>query len=240
MENIISDLFFKINSQYGLLAAALVIAVIIFFLLNTKAAIRYIVHNLFPFVKTNPKKLQKHGCFIQLDHIINYKLYRMNVQCPIREKLFFDIMRVHITSIKERIFNFITQTDFHTLTPQELAYTIDEIVMKSINESNMKLIQKGTPKFVLKAMDDKISPILKMHHEQIKLYCYNHYLYKGNVEKMWAILDLFPIAVEYYMNLLETSLSEFNGDIKKLNYNGIKCKKCAKCVHDEFMNREAH
>lgn len=237
MENIISDLFFKINSQYGLLAAALVIAIIIFFLLNTKAAIRYVVHNVFPFTKTNPKKLQKHSCFIQIDHILNYKLYRLNVQCPIREKLFFDIMQMHIKSIKDKINDFI-QTDIVSLTPQELAYRIDELVMQSINESNMKLIQKGTPKFILKAMDDKISPILKMHHQQIKLYCYNHYLYKGNVSKMWAIMDLVPIAVEYYMNLLETSLSEFNGDIKKLNYNGVKCRKCAHCVHDDFITEQ--
>ena len=104
----------------------------------------------------------------------------------------------------------------------------------------MALVAKGTPRFILEAMHEKISPILKFHHEQIKLYCHNQYLYKNNVAKMWAILDLVPIAIEYYMNILEMSLSEFNGDIKKLNYDGVKCKKCAHCVHEEFMERDNH
>ena len=232
MENTLIDLFFKINGQYGLLAAALVIAVVIFFLLSTKAAIRYIVHNLFPFAKKDPKNLQKHQCFIQLDHFLTYTINRLNVQCPIREKLFKDIMSKHIHSIKEKLFEFI-QTDVMSLTPQELAYKMDEIILDSINHTNQQLIAEDhTPEFVLRAMDEKLAPVLQLHHNQIKLYCYNHYLYSNNVAKIWAILDLVPIAVEYYMNILEMSLSEFNGDIKRLNYKGVKCKKCVHCVHE--------
>ena len=231
MENTFTSIFFWIVGEYGLLTAVVVLIILLFCFINAKAMLRYIIYHLLPIIK-RPLNLKKHLCFVDLEHFLNYRLYRLNIQCPIRKQLYFDIMSVRITSLSNHLRQFI-QTDVNSMSPHELFYKMDEVITDSIKDANDKLISDGTPKFVIDAMDKKMEIAFEFYRNQLKTYCYNHYIYHDNTAKVWAMLDLIPVSTECYMNLLEDALAEFNGDIKALKYKGTKCIKCPVCVHDD-------
>ena len=54
---------------------------------------------------------------------------------------------------------------------------------------------------------------------------------------MRAILRFSIVFCRNYMDMLESILASYNGDIKNLEYKGIICKNCKICIHDEYKKR---
>lgn len=235
MEKPISELFFELVNQYGLISACVIIAVILSLAFNGSMIVRFLI-DMFKRKWPAKKKLvlSEHTCFIDIDNIINHRLHHLNIRCGIRKKLYFDIMTTRITCLKEELMKLV-KSDVNSMSQKQLFYKIDWLLDDSNKNANTKLVANGVPQFMLDMMDEKISFAYTFYHKQLKNYCYSHYLYSNNMERVWAVLDVIPVSLECYMNILESALSEFNGDIKTMNYNGTSCQNCKLCVHDEYL-----
>lgn len=237
METTVSSLFFKMAEAYGVFAAifisAAILAMTVFFAMAYKWVWNYI-KSLWERKVSPGANLLKHECFLKLDHIVEHRLNNVNVPCVLRKKLYQDIMRERIKCISDAFKEFVKQ-DVLSMSQTEMYLGIEAVFDDSNNKARSKLLESGVPEFILVAMNDRIMQSWKFQKKHIKQYCYNNYLYKDNGYRMCAVLDAITVMVEDYMNLLESTLGEFNGEIKGLNYNGVVCAKCPVCIHDEYL-----
>lgn len=235
MEKTLSDLFFELVSRYGLMTACGISAIVLSLAFNGSMIVRFII-DMCKRKWPSEKKLvlTEHTCFIDLDNILNHRLLHLNIRCSIRKKLYYDIMSTRITCLKEELLKLV-QSDVNAMSQKELCYKIDWMLDDANKNASTKLVANGVPQFILDMMDEKVTFAYTFYHKQLKNYCYNHYLYSSNVERVWAVLEVIPVSLECYMNILESALSEFNGDIKALNYGGTTCQNCKVCVHEEYL-----
>ena len=238
MEEAVSKLFFNLVQSYGV-GGGVVIMASVFALSFTFMKIAkwgmdkvYITFQR----KMHPgTELLKHDCFIKLDHVIKHRLNNINVKCIIRKKLYQDIMRERVTCILDE-FRQLVREDIFSWNNSSLYYRIEAALDDSNEKAKSQLLASNVPEFILDAMNEKIMYSWSFHKKYIKHLCYNHALYHTNFDRLTVILDFLAVMVEEYMNTLESTLGEFNGDIKDLDYKGVKCAGCSICIHDEYLN----
>ena len=237
MEKIINEIFFTLTSNYGVFGALLIISFTLSVLYGFVSFIKEISGTVIKsrFWKRKSMNLRKHQTFLDLYFILKHKLNDVNTSCPIRKKIYIDIISEKIICLKQELEKFVKE-DLNQFSNHEFYLKIQEVLDDSRIKSNNDLKAKGMPQFVLDSVNYKFNFIHQIYKNNIKAICYNEYIYSNNTERMCAILDFITTAVQGYMNLLEWSLAEFNGDIKKLKYGGTVCKKCDICVHAKYLS----
>lgn len=237
MEKIINEIFMTLTSNYGVFGALLIISFTLSVLYGFVSFIKQISGTVIKskFWKRKNMNLKNHQTFLDLDFLIKHKLHNVNTICQIRKKLYIDIVTEKISRIKEELQKFVKE-DLNKLSNKQFYLKVQSVLDDAKNQSTNNLKSNGVPQFILDTIDNKLSLVQYFYQNQIKGYCYNNYLYSNNTERMCAILDCISVSIECYMNLLEQSLSEFNGDVKKLKYNGVSCNKCHICVHDKYLS----
>lgn len=236
MEKIINEIFLTLTSNYGVFGALLIISFALSVLYGFVSFIKEISGTVIKsrFWKRKSMNLRKHQTFLDLQFIRKHKLNNVNTSCPIRRKIYIDIISEKITCLRDELEKFIKE-DLNKFSNHEFHLRVQSLLDDAKNRSNNNLREKGMPEFILDSVNYKFNFISQIYKNNIKAICYNEYIYSNNTERMCAILDFIITAVEGYMNLLEWSLAEFNGDIKKLKYGGISCKKCQVCVHSKYL-----
>lgn len=227
----------NLTSNYGVFGALIIISLTLSVLYGFVSFIKEISGTVVKsrFWKRKSMNLKKHQTFIDLDFLIKHKLNTVKTNCPIRKKIYIDIMYDKITCLKQELENFIKE-DLNKFTQHEFHLKVQSVLDDARIKSNNDLIVKGIPQFVLDSINYKFNFFHQIYKNNIKIICYNEYLYPNNTARMCAILDCINTAIQGYMNLLEWSLAEFNGDIKKLKYGGTVCKKCQVCVHEKYLS----
>lgn len=237
MEETISNLFFTLVQSYGVAGGVAIMSSVLALAFTFARIIRWAFCKTFNLWqrKMHPgTELLKHDCFLKLDHIVKHRLNNINVKCVIRKKIYQDIMRERVECILNA-FRELVKEDIFTWNNSNLFYHIEASLDDSNERAKSKLLSEGMPEFILEAMNDKIRLAWVFHKKYIKHLCYNNALYHNNFERLYAVFDLLAVMVEEYMNILESTLGEFNGDIKCLDYKGVKCEECSVCIHDEYL-----
>lgn len=235
MDGGIGQIFVKLIADYGIFGASFIIAFIL--------AVFYGFINLFKYLSSTIKtkfetrskiKLKDHQFFKDLKFLMNHKLNEVKTSCIIRKALYIDIMRIRILCI-QKVFNDLIKDDLNKLTSKELYHTILTALDNANTDAITGSVVQGVPIFVLDSMSEKRKMITQFYYDAIKGFCYNNYLYSNNNERMHAILELIGVYIECYMNVLQTNLAEFNGNIKNLTYKGISCASCSTCIHEQYL-----
>ena len=237
METTVSNLFFSLVQEYGVGGGIMITASVIALAFALSQFLKWVSMTALGFWqrKTHPGKLLlKHECFAKLDHIVSHRLNNIQVKCIIRKRLYQDIMKERISCISEALKELV-KDDIFSLSSSELFYHIEAAFDDSNTKARSKLVADGIPDFLLEAMNDKIKLSWEFEKKHIKHCCYGGYLYKNNYDRMYQVLNITSTMIENYMNTLESTLGEFNGDIKELEYKGVTCAGCTSCIHEEYL-----
>jgi predicted lactoylglutathione lyase len=188
MESGIGDIFLILLSNYGIVGAVIIIAVILAIFYGIIIGFKYLVKFIINKFENRKKiKLKNHQFFNDLDFLVNHKLKDVKTSCIIRKKIYVDIMKIRIDNLKKIFSNFIKE-DINGMTSKELYHR----VLLALDDANTAAItgavSEGVPIFVLDSMNEKRKMINKLYYNAIKGYCYNYYIYDNNTERMYAIL----------------------------------------------------
>ena len=229
-----SVFFSEVLKQYGLHTALFVVI----FLYVLKDIWKKILKRLFG---KKPIALKDHVAFKELDHIIIHSIANdFKCECPIRKELYRDILMRRMTCFRDRLLEFVqTDLDNKTLYPTQHDFylKITNVIDEASAEAKAKCIADGIPEFVLETIEEHRKQIRVIMGDMLKSICHAEYPYASNRERMQQILPFIVVFCKNYMYMLEGLLASYNGEIRKLEYKGTRCKGCKVCIHDEYVRR---
>ena len=185
--------------------------------------------------------LKDHTAFKEFDYIIEHTLVNdFKCECSLRRALYRDILIERMKLFRKKLYELATtDLDNKDVYPsqQEFYLKIISTLDDASNEANTTSIANGIPEFVLNNMEKQRTHMRIVLADMLKVICFSESHYPNNTERMRAILSFSIVFCRNYMDMLESILASYNGDIKNLEYKGIICKNCKICIHDEYKKR---
>ena len=189
----------------------------------------------------NSVPLKDHPAFKEFDRIINHSLVNeFTCSCPIRKALYRDILMERMRCFKARLLDFVeTDLDDKRLYPTQHDFflKVTSIIEDANIEAKRNSIASGVPEFVFDRLETNRVSINTVLKDMLKVVCHAEYIHASNTDRMRSVLHTIVVFCKNYMDMLEETLDSYNGDISNLNYNGIACKNCRVCIHDEYVRR---
>lgn len=173
--------------------------------------------------------LAKHPLFAKYQFLKNQRIKYIRCKCPLRKKIFTDLMLIRIDVYDRNLKSFIKRKDLDSLTPIEFKYAINELLLKIFSEWETLASQQDIPRVVIHktvlAIED-VRYIVSELTDSISNSCYS---YDSNQHRTSAIFDVFNGVEEAIITKLEESLDQMNGEISGIKYKDIECLHCEHC-----------
>lgn len=184
--------------------------------------------------KHNPEKFNKQFLFLKLNYLLNVRIQSINCSCELRKYMFKKIFSLKIKMFLDALSKFMLQEH---VDDDKYSYKVKlcTLLRKSHNEWRQACLQQGMPVFIMNQVEEEISPNRQMFYTNLNTIFSNGYLYSNNEQRFVAVLDMFISLQETILNTCQEVLDTFNGQVKGLQFNGVKCNQCKVCVHDLYL-----
>jgi len=173
--------------------------------------------------KFNPLKS---SFYDKMDILIYYKTPRMNIECPLREKIFKKILKICFSCWKTRAQNKLLELD--SLNPEEYLNFWRNFVYKTTDTWEAEAKQAGIPEIALIKFRVLHKRTLELMMSSIEQVCLSHNVYDTNSEKTIVILDFIAILLDMALIDAESTADQINGELSQLEFEGVKCTNCDK------------
>lgn len=186
------------------------------------------------FFKLKKINIAKHPIFTKYHFLINQRIKHLRCHCPLRKKIFTDLMLARIESYDHNLKEFVKREDINSLSVVEFQYTMNELLLKIFTEWEANVHQQEIPAVIigkfLEAIDDTRRLIVALTESISGSY----YSYENNLFRVSAIFDVFNGLEEVIITQLEESLDQMNGEISNTEYKGTVCMHCVHCQSKHF------
>lgn len=233
--------FVYIAQEYGILTSifsfVLVLSLGIKYKDKLKWLFKFFKKNKYDFQKMfdgNNEQFNQQLIFYRLQHLVNVRIKQINCYCVLRKQLYKKIFTIKINKFLQGLKVFVKQ-DFNLFDKQMFGMTLINFFQQKHLQWKEQCVKNEIPQFIIDSIDYEIQDLRKMFYTNIQRIISNSYLYSNNRQKLNIVLDLFLGLQENILNVCEQVLSSFNGQVKNLTFNGVKCKQCAICVHEEYL-----
>lgn len=243
MFQVLLSFFVYITQQYGILTSIITFG----FIVGLFAKHRKFFSKLIKFFKKDKfiyKKFFQDNqgfnqqiIFIRLQYLLNVRIKQINCSCPLRKQLYKTIFTIKINKFLSGLKDFVKQ-DINVLDNQMFKIKLVNFLQQKHLQWKETCLKNKVPQFVIESIDYQIQDLRNMFYTNIQRIINNVYLYSNNRQKLNVILDLFLGLQQNILNVCEQVLSSFNGQVKKLHFNGVKCKECVNCVHQNYLKMQ--
>ena len=226
----------QILKDYGLYTTVFVIAIL------------YVLKDLWNkfadkfFGMSHTIALKNHSVFKEFDRCIEHIIANEFVcECPIRKAIYRDILIEIFKCFRNRLYEFVqTDLDSKELYPTQHDFYVKvvEVLNEARSEARKNSIANGVPEFILERMEEVQRQYISVFHDLLKQHCHTEYFNRTNTMRMSDVLQTVWTFFKNYKDTLELILDSYNGEIKNLEYHGIKCNNCRVCIHDEYVKRK--
>lgn len=228
--------FFKaIQEQHGWIIATSVAAIIIIVTVFAKGIVsalgkhlqESILHKgVFSLRKIN---IENHPIFSKYRYLLNQRLKHIVCRCPLRKKIFIDLMLIRVETYDRMIKEFVKRKDLNQLSVTEFLYATNELVLSIISEWEDTARNKGIPEVVIRKFDEQTNDTRNALKQFMQAVANSTYSYQDNISRMSAILDMLSGYEEAILIKLEESMALLNGEISESSYKGLTCLNCVNC-----------
>lgn len=243
MFQVLLSFFVYITQQYGILTSIITFGFIIGLFAKHRKFFSKIA-NFFRKDKSIYKKIFQENeqfnqqiVFIRLQYLLNVRIKQINCSCPLRKQLYKTIFTIKINKFLEGLKVFVKQ-DINKFDNQMFKIKLINFLQQKHLQWKQECVKNKVPQFVIQSVDDQIQDLRNMFYTNIQRIMNNVYLYSNNRQRLNVILDLFLGLQQNILNVCEEVLSSFNGQVKNLHFNGIKCKDCVVCVHQNYLKMQ--
>lgn len=190
------------------------------------------------FFKLKKISIAKHPIFTKYHFLMNQRIKHLRCHCPLRKKIFTDLMLARIEAYNSNLKEFVKREDINNLSIIEFQYTMNELLLKIFTEWETNVHQQEIPAVIigkfLKAIEDTRRLIVALT-ESISSSSYS---YENNLFRLSAIFDVFNGLEEAIIAQLEESLDQMNGEISNTEYKGVTCMHCIHCQSKHVVGTE--
>ena len=226
----LGNLILKIYSDLGLIPLLLLglLVMCLYELLRCgssylKAVLLARASHIFP--SRAKARLSKHVVFSKLDTLLNYRVKTMHISCPLRNKVFCDLLTIRISVVKEVLTDF-AKADVDGLSAADFRQTVADRLQAMAFLWSTRALTEGIPAVVLdkfKDQNEKWSHVLDM---VLLDQCLVTTTYQANTERLDTIFDMIGSFEIHCFYDVERTLGELNGEISSVSYKGIACNGC--------------
>lgn len=181
------------------------------------------VNRIFP--TRNKARLSHHVIFSKLDTLLNYRVKNMHISCPLRFRIFSDLLEIRITTVKETLKDFST-VELDGLSQADFRQAVADRLQAIAFLWSSKAVVAGIPMAALekfKDQNERWSSVLDM---VLLDQCLVTTTYQTNTERLDTIFDMIGSLEIHCFSDVEKSLGELNGEISSVTYKGITCNGC--------------
>lgn len=163
--------------------------------------------------------------FGKLDNMIQYRIGRMRVLCPLRKCIFSKILNIQFTVLKETLMDAAT-TEVNRMGREEFQNFWINALNKCFSMCEDKCRFIKIPEIALNRFDqinENNEDLIKMVAYQI---CDSDSIYDTNSEKSVAIIDFVGAIADTFLITAERTISGMNGKLSMASFEGIVCEEC--------------
>jgi len=161
----LGDVFLKIYDKFGIIGLFGTLIMILAFL-GTYEIIKLVATSILekkainiPFFKKKIYKdvepLENHKFFEDLDRMINYEIYQMNIHCNLRKRIFTKLIKIRLTVVRE-VFSELTKIPTVTLETKDLLALIQTTRVKIKYEWRKQAEEAGIPQIVIDRFNEEM------------------------------------------------------------------------------------
>ena len=164
----------------------------------------------------------------KLEHIRNFNIKKIIVNCPKRREIFRDFACNRI----ENLINFIKEIktkNFDNMNNEELFFFFTENIYRVKEVSNSEVLKMGIPQEVIDKIKDMENDEVKIFNSLVSNICVSSSDYMTNREKVAVILDFLCALFSISVSNAENSIDSLNGQLDGFVYKGLDCSNCNVC-----------
>lgn len=170
-----------------------------------------------------------HPIFSKYRLLINQRIKYLRCRCPLRKKLFTDLMLIRIEAYDSILKEFIRREELNELSVVEFQYATNELLLRIFAEWETNAKVQEIPPAVTSRFGEATGDIRNLLVFFVSSVSNSSYSYEDNRSRVSAIFDMLCGLEEAIMMKLEESLDEMNGEISETTYKGLKCLNCDVC-----------
>ena len=191
--------------------------------------------------KKNPFKkrsidLKNHPIFSKYNLIINQLAKNIRCHCPLRKKIFSDLLVIRLNVYNEELKALATRTDLKKLSSFEYQYEIHGLILKMYSSWEQPAREKGIPEIVIKRFQEAIIEINDTVLSTIQSIAGANYFFDDNESRTSIIFDILSSLEGVILAKLEEVLDDMNGEISSLTYQSQQCQHCTSCQSKHLRN----
>lgn len=220
---------FEVGGFWGLVAGLIVLGICVLIYEVAKHFIILYLHKWFPNIRRNPLKT---SFFNKMKILIFYKVPRLTIWCPLRDRIFKSVLVTCFRTWEERVKDKVIESDIDKLDSKEYLDFWKNFVYKTTDSWEEKAIANRVPVVAIEKYRKVHKKTIAMIIEVVEMICTSEKIYRTNTEKTIAILDFVAILLDMALLDAETTIMLINGELSKENFEGITCSGCTKdCTH---------
>jgi len=224
----LGQLALKIYTDFGLVATCMIILLFVglyhLTLCGTRALASWLKIKFSIGVKH--VNLEKHVVFSKLDTLINYRIANMHMQCPLRTKIFADLLTFRMTALRDILKDFV-KTDVDSLSAADFRQAMADRLQAMEFTWTAKALHEGMPAIALdkfKEYNDRWGgPVTNIILDQ----CLITTAYQTNTERLDSILDMIGSFEIHCFSDVEKAVASINGELSGVSYKGMVCQDCS-------------
>jgi len=230
--NTIESVIVQVYQQHGIFAflGLMVILLTLFAAYEVIKAIgSKIIDKRFKWWKKDEKfDLSAHSVFQKMDSMINHQIPNMQMDCPLRDKIFKKLLTIRAKTLKKNLQEMAKKQ--WSVSSEDMRVAWDSFFARVEYEWTNEAKVSGIPIIAIQRFIANNEGVSKVVTDLVSNLCTSGRMYDHNEEKIETIFEVLgSMEVSSIFSATDT-LDSLNGEISNLTFEGEQCHHCqAKC-----------
>lgn len=164
-----------------------------------------------------------HSIFIRLKNLIENQVPNMNITCRLRKKLFTELLLAFLEATRSCLTSFVAEIE---TAPEENLPSMFELLFAKIERTwRSNLENKGYPEVAVRIFL-RDNAVVQKHLAFLAIDMLNSSSFTDHNFRIIGIMDGISSSLYTSIMNMERGLSNANGEISGLSYQGVKCDNC--------------
>ena len=230
----IVKIFSALKEQVGVFGTIIILTVGTAIFLGRKKIFSWLMNFFYSvfqreIFRFNRSGIMKHPFFNKLKYLKNQRLKFLKCQCPLRKKIFSDLMIIRVNALETILTSTFSKENFSDISDGELQFKLSGMMYDIFSKWEEDARKEGMPEIIILRFVSSFQDIRDGIISYIQTSSNSYSNFKNNYAKIYALLDILSGFEELIIIRMELELDSMNGEISNSKYKGIQCEHCTVC-----------
>lgn len=177
-------------------------------------------------VGISQRKLLNHVMFSKLETLSNFRVNNLAIICPLRNRLFSDMLKIRFYCIKNIFKEFLKGPNINAMSQAEFKEHIAERLQAIMVCWVSRCLNEGVPAIAITKFKECTDKTWAITTNLALEQCLSTTTGQTNVDRLDTVMDMIGSLEATVFPDVEKTLSQINGELSKIIYKGSKCQNC--------------